>query len=115
MRVIKTGNLDAMKCAMLITGSGPVVILTSYDSLEHQDLLERLANKGIPKFMAYEIPLALAEERYGGHFNKVLNGFTESNDLRVLDHNGHRAFNLFRFDELAAPLMHEGLPESYHH
>ena len=104
-----------MKCAMLMTGSGPIVILTSYDSLENPDLLERLANKGIPKFKAYEIPMALAEERYGGHFKKVLNGFTESDSLRILDHNGHRAFNLFRFDELGAPIAHEGSPENYHH
>jgi hypothetical protein len=100
---------------MLMTGSGPLVILTSYDSLENADLLERLANKGIPKFMAYEIPMALAEERYGGHIRKVLNGFTESDKLRVLDHNGHRAFNLFKFEELGAPTTHEGSPENYHH
>jgi hypothetical protein len=100
---------------MLMTGSGPLVILTSYDSLENADLLERLTNKGIPKFMAYEIPMALAEERYGGHFRKVLNGFTESDKLRVLDHNGHRAFNLFKFEELGAATAHEGSPENYHH
>jgi hypothetical protein len=104
-----------MKCAMLMTGSGPIVILTSYDSLENPDLLERLANKGIPKFKAYEIPMALAEERYGGHFRKVINGFVESDSLRILDHNGHRAFNLFRFDELGTPVAHEGSPENYHH
>jgi hypothetical protein len=53
-----------MKCAMLVTGNGPIVILTSYDSLENPDLLERLKDRGIPKFLAYEIPLELARERY---------------------------------------------------
>lgn len=104
-----------MKCAMLVTGNGPIVIVTSYDSLENEDLLQRLGEKGIPKFLAYEIPMALAEERYGGHFHKVMNGFTESDSLRVLDHNGHRAFNLFRWSELGAPLLHEGSEEHYHH
>lgn len=104
-----------MKCALLVTGNGPIVILTSYDSLENPDLLQRLAEKGIPKFLAYEIPLALAEERYGGHFAKVLNGFTENDNLRVLDHNGHRAFNLFTWQELGQPLAHEAPDSFYHH
>lgn len=104
-----------MKCAMLVTGNGPIVIVTSYDSLENPDLLERLKEKGIPKFLAYEIPMALAEERYAGHFKKVMNGFTESDSLRVLDHNGHRAFNLFSWEELGTPLAHEGpLDDLYH-
>jgi hypothetical protein len=97
-----------MKCAMLVTGNGPIVILTSYDSLENPDLLERLKDKGIPKFLAYEIPLELARERYKDHFKKVINGFTESDNLRVLDHNGHRAFNLFSWEELGTPIAHEG-------
>ncbi|CRI63957.1 conserved hypothetical protein [Thiocapsa sp. KS1] len=105
-----------MKCAMLLTGNGPIVILTSYTSLENPDLLERLKDKGIPKFLAYEIPMELAEERYKGHFKKVMNGFTESDSLRVLDHNGHRAFNLFTFAELGTPLAHESpLDDLYHH
>ncbi|WP_246221780.1 hypothetical protein [Marichromatium bheemlicum] len=98
---------------MLLTGNGPIVILTSYDSIENPKLLDRLNNKGIPKFLAYEIPLELAEQRYGGHFRKVTNGFTETDDLRVLDHNGHRAFNLFSWDELGEPLAHEA-PLSTH-
>lgn len=103
-----------MKCAMLVTGNGPIVIVTSYDSLENPDLLQRLNEKGIPKFLAYEIPMELAEERYKGHFKKVMNGFTESDSLRVLDHNGHRAFNLFTWAELGAPLAHEAPPAEPH-
>jgi hypothetical protein len=105
-----------MKCALLVTGNGPIVILTSYNSLENPDLLQRLGEKGIPKFLAYEIPLELARERYKGHFDKVMNGFTESDSLRILDHNGHRAFNLFTWEELGTPLAHESPHEDlYHH
>ena len=32
---------------------------------------------------------------------------TNSDDLRVLDENGERAFHLFRFKELAEPVMFE--------
>ncbi len=96
-----------MKVFMLMTGSGPLVILTSHDSIEDQTILEKLLAKGIEKFMAYEIPYELAKERYGGHFAVVANDLHESDDLRVLDYNGVRAFRLFHFDEMGAMLAHE--------
>ncbi len=34
----------------------------------------------------------------------------ESDDLRVLDFNGARAFRLFRLAELGSPIMHEEGP-----
>jgi hypothetical protein len=36
-----------------------------------------------------------------------MNDARDSDDLRVLDVNGDRAFRLFRFSELAAPIMHD--------
>lgn len=96
-----------MKVFMLYSGNGPVVILTSHGSIDSPALLRRLEAKGIDKFIAYEIPETLARQRYGGHFDVVLHDLHETDDLRVLDFNGPRAFNLFRFDELGEPLMHE--------
>ncbi|MGA9573397.1 MAG: hypothetical protein WBS20_05560 [Lysobacterales bacterium] len=89
-----------MKSFVLMTGSGPTVILTSYDSVEDAALLEALRLKGIEKFIAYEVPLELAKERYGGHFTAVLNDWLETDDLRVLDINGERVFRLFNFSDL---------------
>jgi hydrogenase maturation factor len=63
--------------------------------------------KGIERFVAYEIPLDLAKARYGGHFITVVNDLHETDDLRVLDYNGERAFALFRFDELGSPVFYE--------
>ena len=96
-----------MKAAMLFTGSSPIVVLTSYDSLTDANLIEKLAAKGINRFIAYEIPMALAEQRYGGHFKVVLNDLHESDDLRVLDFNGDRAFGLFKLNELGEPITYE--------
>jgi len=96
-----------MKAYMLITGSGPIVILTSHDSVLDGTLVRKLAGKGIEKFIGYEIPIGLARERYGAHFALVQGDLRESDDLRVLDYDGSRAFKLFRFDELGAPLLHE--------
>ena len=96
-----------MKTAMLFTGSGPIVILTSHDSVTAPALLKKLEAKGIERFLAYEIPLELAKARYGGHFITVVNDLHESDDLRVLDYNGERAFALFRLDELQGPVLYE--------
>ena len=96
-----------MKAMMLITGSGPLVILTSHDSVTNPALLEKLRAKGIERFFAHEIPLDLAKERYGGHFITVLNDLRETDDLRVLDYNGERAFGLFRLDELGPMVTYD--------
>ena len=97
-----------MKTFMLYTGSGPLAILTSFGSVTEGPLLERLKAKGINKFICYEIPTELAKERYGAHFTVVQNDLSETDDLRVLDYNGHRVFQLFTFDELGTPTAYEG-------
>jgi hypothetical protein len=96
-----------MKAGLLFTGAGSLVILTSYDSLTHPGLLAKLAAKGIPKFVGYEIPFALAQARYGTHFQIVLDDLRETDDLRVLDYDGQRAFQLFSWRELGTPIMYE--------
>ena len=98
-----------MKALMMFAGSGPLVVLTSHESVTAPSLLEKLRAKGIDKFIAYEISAALAEQRYGGHFQVVERDLRESDDLRVLDFNGERAFRLFRLSELGPPIMHEEL------
>ena len=96
-----------MKAFMLFTGGGPLVILTSYASMTDPGLVEKLAGKGIDKFIAFEIDVDMARQRYGGHFAAVKNDVRETDDLRILDYNGQRAFRLFRFDELSQPIFHE--------
>ena len=95
-----------MIAAMLFTGSGPLVILTSHKFVTSPKLLEKLAAKGIDKFIAYEIPVDLAKERYGGHFTVVVRDLKEDDDLRILDYNGDRAFRLFHFEEFSEPIMY---------
>lgn len=96
-----------MQCFMLFTASGPLVILTSHGSATEPGLLEKLRAKGIDKFLAYEVPIEMAKERYGGHYHVVERDLEESEDLRILDYNGDRAFRLFHFHELGAPITYE--------
>jgi hypothetical protein len=99
---------SGMKVFILFTGSGPLVIMTSHGDIEDPALLKKLEAKGIDKFLCFEIPYELAEQRYGGHFSVVRNDLAETDDLRVLDYNGNRAFHLFAFEEMGAETRHEG-------
>src|SRR5210317_2221697 len=96
-----------MKSFLLMTGSGPLNILTSHGSIENPILLDKLLAKGIDKFIAFEVPYELARQRYGGHFNVVANDLHETDDLRILDYNGDRAFRMFTFSELGDAHVHE--------
>lgn len=96
-----------MKAILLLTASGPMVILTSYETPTAPGLLKKLEAKGISKFIAYEIPLESARQRYGGHFAIVQQDLHESDDLRVLDYSGERVFSLFSFDELGLGTRYE--------
>ena len=96
-----------MKAVMLFTGSGPVVVLTSHNSVTAPAMLGKLKAKGIERFFAYELPLDIAKARYGGHFQMVLNDLRETNDFRVLDCNGEHVFELFRLDELGTPVIYD--------
>ena len=61
-----------MKAIMILSGGGALVILTSHKSVTAPDLLEKLASKGISKFVAFDVPVDLAKQRYGGHFEHVM-------------------------------------------
>ncbi len=96
-----------MKVFLLMTASGPLMILTSHSSIEDPVIIEKLAAKGITKYLAYEVPLELAKQRYTGHFDIVANDLHETDDLRVLDYSGERVFRLFSFAELGPATTHE--------
>ena len=101
-----------MQAALIFSGSGPIVILTSHASLEDPALLERLTRKGIEKFIAFPIPEEVARRKYGIHFDIVCGDLHESDDLRVLDFNGQRAMGLVPLRELGEPILHDGAKTS---
>lgn len=96
-----------MKAALLLTGNGPIVVLTSYDGLDDPSFLRTLEAKGIHKFIAYELPPELLRRRYGAHFFVVEDKLDEKQDLRFLDTNGQRVFERIRFADLGAPRFFE--------
>ncbi len=96
-----------MKAGIFFTGTGPIVILTSYSSLVDQGFVEKLATKGIKKFIAYEVDLENVKQKYGQHYNVVVGDLHQTDDLRVLDYDGHHVFYTFALKELKAPIYYE--------
>lgn len=96
-----------MKAGVIFTGSGPILILTTYASLVGDDLAQKLSQKGIKKYIACEVDVNLCAKRYGQHFQTIVKDVSQEDDLRVLDYNGHNVFYLFAFDELGPPQYKE--------
>ena len=96
-----------MKAGVFFTGTGPILLLTTYDSLTDPNLVDKLALKGIKKYIACDVPESLVKNRYGNQFNVIMGDLKQSDDLRVLDYNGHRIFNNFSLRELGDPICYE--------
>lgn len=97
-----------MKTVMLYTASGPVLLLTSYGSVTDPGFVGKLKARGIEKFVAYEVPLEKTRERYQLDYERVAAELAETDDLRLLDVDGHRVFRRFAFKELGPGVFFEG-------
>ena len=98
-----------MKAGIYFTGSGPILLLTSFRSLEDPGLVEKLRTKGIKKFIAFEVPEDQVREKYGIHYNLVAEELGRRDDLRVLDYDGHHVFYNFSLEDLGPAIQHEEL------
>ena len=96
-----------MKAGIIFTGTGPILILTTYASFKDAGFIEKLDTKGIKKFIVRELPMDLVKEKYGAHFQVIMNDVNQMDDLRVLDYNGHHVFYNFSFADMGDPIVHE--------
>lgn len=98
-----------MKAAMVFTGSGPILILTSFESLEHPTLSEKLRARGISKYIAHEVSVEKVSKQYGTRYHIILGDLSQTDDLRVMDIDGHHVFNSFAFEELGPAVYYPTL------
>ncbi|MBW2030985.1 MAG: hypothetical protein JRH06_14430 [Deltaproteobacteria bacterium] len=96
-----------MKAGIIFTGTGPILILTSYESFTDAKFVEKLSIKGIKKFIASELPLERVKAKYGNQYNVVMGDLNQTDDLRVLDYNGYNVFYNFSFSEMGKPIFYE--------
>jgi len=99
-----------MKAGIIFTGTGPILILTTYDAFEDPKFVAKLEAKGIRKFIASELPIDAVKAKYGNHFNVVMGDLQQTDDLRVLDYNGYNVFYNFSFSEMGTPIYHDRKP-----
>ncbi len=102
---------NIMKAGIYFTGTGPILILTTYESLDHPEIVRKLSAKGIKKFIAYEVPEKRVKERYKTYYTMVLGDLRAEDDFRVLDYDGHNVFYNFAFEDLSDPIFFESSPE----
>jgi hypothetical protein len=93
---------------LIFTGTGPILVLSTYPKLTDVRLVEKLRYKGIDKFMAYEVDLEAVKARYPQSFEVVVKDLEQEEDIRVLDFNGHQIMANFSLDELGDPIKFGG-------
>jgi hypothetical protein len=93
---------------LIFTGTGPILVLSTYPALTDERLVAKLRYKGIDKFIAYEVDLAAVEARYPHSFGSIQQDLQGAEDIRVLDFNGHQIMANFSLDELGEPIKYGG-------
>ncbi len=96
-----------MKAAVVFTGTGPILILTSYETLTDPMFVEKLSTKGIKKFIAFELPVDKVKKKYGHRFDVIMGDLYQTDDLRVLDYNGYNIFSNFSLKEMGEEIRYE--------
>jgi len=89
-----------MRAYIIFSGTGPILILTTYPELTDPRLVDKLRHKGIAKFIAYEVHVEHVKEIYGVPFDVIASDLESTEDVRVLDFNGHHIFSSFSLANL---------------
>ena len=98
----------ATRAYLIFTGTGPILVLSTYPKLTDERLVDKLRYKGIDKFIAYEVELDAVRRRYSHSFDTILADLEKEQDIRVLDFNGHQIMANFALDELGDPIKFGG-------
>jgi hypothetical protein len=93
---------------LIFTGTGPILVLSTYPQLTDERLVGKLRYKGIDKFIAYEVDLGAVANRYAASYQSIVEDLDESGDIRVLDFNGHQIMANFSLEELGDPIKYGG-------
>jgi len=96
---------------LIFTGTGPILVLSTYPELTDERLVRKLRYKGINKFIAYEVDSEAVRQRYQESFESIVTDLQSVEDIRVLDFNGHQIMANFSLEELGSPIKYGGEEE----
>jgi len=91
---------------LIFTGSGPILVLSTFGDVTDERLVAKLRYKGIDKFIAYEVEPSVVAKRYPDSFDNVNEDLRGVEDVRVLDFNGHQIMANFSLTELGEPIKY---------
>ena len=93
---------------IVFTGTGPILVLSTYSDLQDERLLEKLRYKGIGSFIAYQVELDAVRKRYEHSYENIAEDLTADEDIRVLDFNGHQIMANFSLEQLGEAIKVSG-------
>jgi hypothetical protein len=96
-----------MKAAMVFTGSGPILILTSYPSIDDPNFISKLKANGIKKNIVSEIPKDQCQNLYASNYFHIVGDLRNVDDMRGVDYDGHRILNNFSLKKMGKPFIYE--------
>ena len=96
-----------MKGILVVSGSGPLLILSSYPAIDDPTLIAKLRAKGLAKFLAWEVPVDHLSDLYGYTFRDIAEQLRTRDDMRVLDFDGHRIFLNLSLRDLGEHILFE--------
>jgi len=96
-----------MKAAIVINGTGAILVITTYPSINNPNFVNKLRGKGISKFIAFEVPIAQCEHIYGGKYRCIFEDLKDADGLEVLDVDGLRIFKNFSLKRAETPFVFE--------
>ena len=97
-----------MRAYLIFTGTGPILVLSTYPKLTDERQVSKLRYKGIDKFIAYSVDLDAVADRYGEAYENVAADLQGEEDIRVLDFNGHQIMANFSVEALGDPIKFGG-------
>jgi len=99
---------STLRAYIIFTGTGPILVLSTYPKLTDERLVSKLRYKGIDKFIAYRVDRDAVETRYEHSFANILKDLENEEDIRVLDFNGHQIMANFSLNALGDPIKFGG-------
>ena len=99
--------MNIKKAFLLQTATGPIIVLTRYESLKEAAVVMALDRRGVKKFEAHELPLATVEAAYSAHYQHLLTDPKVNDELIVMDDDGKQVYNNITFRDFGKPVYYD--------
>ena len=98
-----------MKAVIVFTGTGPILIITSYPSIHDPNFIMKLKGKGIRKFVSFEVDIDQCQHIYGSKCYSVIEDLqaAHKDDMMVLDVDGVHILKNFSLKKIGPPFVFE--------